>query len=45
MSEQVTIIEIVDILRQEYDVTPETCENDIIDLVIQLTEQGLVIIA
>jgi hypothetical protein len=45
MSEQIAIKEIVDILLLEYDVTPETCENDVIDLVRQLNEQGLVTVA
>lgn len=42
MAEQITIKDIVAILLQEYEVTPEICGNDVIDLVKQLNEQGLV---
>lgn len=42
MSEQITVKDIVAILLQEYEVSPENCGNDVIDLVNQLNEQGLV---
>jgi hypothetical protein len=42
MAEQISIKEIVAILLQEYEVSPEICGNDVIDLVKQLNEQGLV---
>lgn len=42
MAEQITIKDIVAILLQEYEVSPEICGNDVIDLVKQLNEQGLV---
>jgi len=42
MAEQITVKEIVDILLQEYEVSPEICENDVMELIKQLNERGLV---
>lgn len=42
MSEGKTLVEILDILLDEYDVTRETLERDVIELTEKLLEQKLV---
>ena len=37
-----TVAEIRDVLLEEYEVTPEACEQAIVDLVRQLAQHGLV---
>ncbi|MEE9165898.1 MAG: PqqD family peptide modification chaperone [Candidatus Neomarinimicrobiota bacterium] len=42
LQSQISVKEIRDAIAKEYDVDPERCEKDILDLAQEMVEQGLV---